>query len=302
MSQSEERRAKVASLDLQRMEKEAEAGTAKATIVKLEATAPLLKQKADIHRALIGQKLVTKLAYLETEEKLTSAEQEIQVQRAHLKETEAAIAQITESRNHTASEFERNLNSELAEAERKAAGIREDIVKTQEKTRLQHLTAPVDGVVQQLSVHTIGGVVTPAQQLLIVVTLDSELEIESMVSNNDIGFVQEGQEAQIKVDTFPFTRYGLLSGRIRHVSGDAMAQDWQKDKPSRPGEKDEKPQDLAFAARVSLEAKTMQIDNRLVTLQPGMAVTVEIKTGHRRIISYLLSPIARYGHDSIRER
>jgi hemolysin D len=269
----------------------------------MEAVIPLLLQKAEVHRALIGQQLVTKLAYLETEEKLTELEHDLKVQRAHLKETEAAIAALAESRNHTASEFERSLYADLAEAERKAAGIREDLVKAQEKARLQHLTAPVDGIVQQLAVHTIGGIVTPAQQLLIVVPLDSELEVEAMVSNRDIGFVQEGQEVQIKVDTFPFTRYGLLSGRIQHVSGDAIVADQSKDKNSQQGGKeDAKAQDLTFAARVSLNARAMQIDNRLVNLSPGMSVTVEIKTGRRRIMSYLLSPIARYSHESIRER
>ena len=124
-----------------------------------------------------------------------------------------------------------------------------------------------------------------------------------MVSNRDVGYVREGQEAQIKVDTFPFTRYGLLSGRILHVSGDAIAPDPAKEKTSNPQDKDNsKPQDLMFAARVSLAAKAMQIDDRLVTLTPGMAVTVEVKTGRRRIISYLLSPIMKYSHESIRER
>jgi hemolysin D len=75
------------------------------------------------------------------------------------------------------------------------------------------LTAPVDGTVQQLSVHTIGGVVTPAQALLVVVPADSHREIDAMVSNHDIGFVRPGQKAEIKVDTFAFTRYGLLHGR-----------------------------------------------------------------------------------------
>jgi hemolysin D len=157
--------------------------------------------------------------------------------------------------------------------------------------------------VQQLAVHTVGGVVTPAQPLLVVVPADSEIEIEAMISNRDIGFVREGQDAQIKVDTFPFTRYGLLSGRILHVSGDAITPDPSKEKTSNTQDKDaSKPQDLVFAARVSLAAKAMQIDDRLVTLTPGMAVTAEVKIGRRRIISYLLSPLTKYSHDSIRER
>jgi hemolysin D len=212
-------------------------------------------------------------------------------------------ATLTETRNHTASEFERTLYGDLSEAERKAAGIRQDIVKAEEKTKLQHIVSPVEGIAQQLTVHTIGGIVTPAQQLMIVVPAERDLEIEAMIPNKDIGFVEEGQEAQIKVDTFPFTRYGLLSGRVLHVSGDAINPDQTKDKDQRGDNKGEaKPQDMVFSARVSLDAKAMQIDNRLVKLSPGMAVTAEIKPGRRHIISYLLSPIMRYSQESIRER
>ena len=115
--------------------------------------------------------------------------------------------------------------SELSKAEQKAAGLAQDVIKAERRTKLQALTAPVDGVVQQLAVHTVGGVVTPAQALLVVVPLDSHLEIEAMVSNRDIGFVHAGQEAEIKVDTFNFTRYGLLHGKVLNVSQDAIARD-----------------------------------------------------------------------------
>jgi hemolysin D len=301
--QGEERRTKIAAIERQKAQKEAEAATGRATVAKLEATIPLLLQKAEVHRALIGQQLVTKLAYLDTEEKLIEHKHELEVQRAHLKETEAAIATLTEERNHTASEFERSLSADLSEAERKAAGLREDIIKVQERTKLQHLVSPVDGTVQQLAVHTIGGIVTPAQPLMVVVPAGSDLEIEATISNNDIGFAQAVQEGQIKVDTFNFTRYGLLSGRITHISHDAVAPSQPKDKSLQSEGKDaSKPQEMVFTARISLDAKAMQIDNRLVSISPGMTVTAEIKTGRRRIISYLLSPIARYSHDSIRER
>jgi hemolysin D len=301
--QSEERRAKLAAQDLQKAQKEAEAATTRATIAKIEATLLLLLEKADVNRALIAQRLVSKLAYLETEGKLVEQQEELKVQRAHLKEAEAAIAAISETRNLTASEFERTLSGDLSEAERKAAGFREDITKAEEKAKLQHLVAPVTGTVQQLAVHTVGGVVTPAQPLLVVVPADNELEIEAMISNKDIGFVHEGEETQIKVDTFPFTRYGFLSGTILHVASDAITPDQSKDKAANPSDKEtSKPQELSFVARVSLGAKVMQIDDRVVTLSPGMAVTVEVKTGRRRIISYVLSPLMRYSQESIRER
>ena len=159
---------------------------------------------------------------------------------------------------------------------------------------------------QQLAVHTIGGVVTPAQALLVLVPEDSQLEIEAMVSNRDIGFGHPGQDAEIKVDTFTFTRYGLLHGKVLSVSRDAISRDKPNDKGGAPGadspSSEPKGQELSYAARISLDRTQMQIDDNLVNLGMGMAVTVEIKTGERSVLSYLLSPIMRYKHDTLRER
>jgi hemolysin D len=169
------------------------------------------------------------------------------------------------------------------------------------------LTAPVDGVVQQLAIHTVGGIVTPAQALMVVVPSDSQLEIEAMVSNRDIGFVHAGQGAEIKIDTFNFTRYGLLHGRVLNVSEDAIVRERQERTNERaPGSENDssepKGQELSYSARISLDNTRMQIDDRIVNLSPGMAVTVEIKTGSRAILSYLLSPLLRASHDALRER
>jgi hemolysin D len=129
-----------------------------------------------------------------------------------------------------------------------------------------------------------------------------------MVSNRDIGFVRPGQQAEIKVDTSRFTRYGLLHGVVLSVSQDAITQDKPQDKTgdkiagTESGTSEPKGQTLAYAARISLDRTQMQIDDNLVNLAPGMAVTVEIKTGSRTVISYLLSPLLRYKHESLRER
>jgi hemolysin D len=157
-------------------------------------------------------------------------------------------------------------------------------------------------------VHTIGGVVTPAQTLLVLVPLESHLEVEAMISNRDIGFVSAGQDAEIKIDTFNFTRYGLLHGHVLNVSTDAITHD-RREEATRDGppatEKstsEPKGQELVYAARVALDRTQMQIEGRSVPLGPGMAVTVEIRTGTRRIISYLLSPLLKYQQESLRER
>jgi hemolysin D len=162
--------------------------------------------------------------------------------------------------------------------------------------------------VQQLAIHTIGGVVTPAQTLLAIVPSDSKMEIEAMVDNQDIGFVHSGQDVEIKVDTFDFTRFGLLHGKVVNLSQDAIARegDGRSANATSPkandGRGDGPGQQPAFAARISLDRTQMQIEDNVVNLSPGMTVTVEIKTGTRRIIDYLLSPLLRHAQESLRER
>src|SRR5262249_8200389 len=141
-----------------------------------------------------------------------------------------AIAAIRETRGQAVAEYRRTISDELAEAEQKANGLTQDLIKAEQRMKLQVLTAPVDGVVQQLAIHTVGGVVTPAQPLLVIVPSDSRLEIEAMVSNSDIGFVHAGQDAEIKVETFNFTRYGLLHGEVLSVSQDALISDRQQER------------------------------------------------------------------------
>src|SRR5215467_4996789 len=208
LNQVIEHRAKVAALTRQEAQRGAEQATTAATIHKLETTIPVIQQRVDIRKTLMDKELGSKLTYFEVLQLLLEQQQELGVQKSHLREAEAAAAAIRETRRQAVAEYQRTLSDDLAKAEQKANGLAQDLIKAEQKTRLQQLTAPVDGVVQQLAIHTVGGVVTPAQSLLLVVPAESRLEIEAMVSNRDIGFVHAGQEAEIKVDTFNFTRYG----------------------------------------------------------------------------------------------
>jgi len=199
--------------------------------------------------------------------------------------------------------------TDLAEAEQKAAQFAEDLIKADKKMHDQVLRAPIAGTVQQLAVHTIGGVVTPAQELLVVVPAESRIEIEAMIQNRDIGFVEAGQDAEVKIDTFNFTRYGLLRGKVLSVSADSIMRERAAgqgaEKPANAsGGRSSEPQgqELVYAARISLEATRMQIENRWVDLASGMAVTVEVRTGQRWVMEYLLSPLLRVTQERMRER
>jgi len=308
LNQINEHRAKIASLARQQAQKEAEQATIGATIQKLETMIPVVQQRVDIRKNLMEKELTSKIVYFEVLQLLVEQQGELSVQKSHLHEAEAAVAAIRETRGQAVAEFRKSLSDELAKAEQKANGLMQDLIKAERRTTLQRLTAPVDGVVQQLAIHTVGGVVTPAQALMVIVPNDSRLEIEAMVSNRDIGFIHTGQEAQIKIDTFNFTRYGLLRGEVLNVSQDAIIRDQPQDRSGerRQGSQNDssepKGQELNYSARISLDRTKMQVEERMVDLSPGMAVTVEIKTGTRTILSYVLSPIMRYQKEALRER
>ena len=309
VAQTNEHKSKIASLDSQKAQKEAELATIVATIEKLEAVIPTIQQRVDIRKSLNDYS--TKLQYFEVLQQLTESQHERLVQLSRKNEAEAALKAIIDSRAQAEDEFRRTLYTDLAEAERKAAGFAADLSRARERAKLQVLTAPVAGVVQQLAVHTIGGVVTPAQALMVIVPSDSHLEVEAMVNNRDIGFVHAGDEVEIKVDTFDFTRYGLLHGKVLTISQDAITRDVAPDPKTGDSKapngaanasSEPKGQELSYAARISLDRTVMQVEDKKVTLFPGLAVTAEIKTGSRRIISYLLSPLMKYQSEALHER
>jgi hemolysin D len=233
--QLDEHRAKLNALDRQKAQKEAELATASAAVKKLEAVLPVLQERVDIRKTLFAHTTGSKANYLELYQALVETEQDLAVQKSKIREGEAAIDALVQARAQADAEYSRTLFGELVEAQRKVAGLREELIKAAQKTQLQALTTPVDGVVQQLAVHTVGGVVTPAQALLAVAPSDSHIEIEAMVSNRDIGFIHPGQDAEIKIDTFNFTRYGLIHGHVLTVSQDAIARNRPADKSTDGG-------------------------------------------------------------------
>jgi hemolysin D len=308
-NQLEEYRSKLAGIDQQMTQNEANRAAVSATVDKLAAALPLLRERAAARKYLAEKEVGSRLQYLEVQQDLVEHEKELIVQQSRLNEAKAGLAGLVEQRRHAEAEFHRTNLGDLAQAEQKAGSLQQEVIKARQHAELQVLTAPVAGTVQQLAVHTVGGVVTPAQALMVVVPGDSRLEIEAMVPNRDVGFVRVGQRAEIKVDTFNFTRYGLLQGEVLTVSQDAIARDRagdkSGDKSSAGAESDSsepKGQELVYAARVSLDSTQMEVEDRMVNLTPGMAVTVEIKTGSRRVLEYLLSPLMRYKQAALRER
>ncbi len=282
-----EQRSKVASIDQSLARKRADATSTERMVEKLRKTLPLVTQRAESVRKLSDSNLVAKNTYLEIEQERIEAEQDLSAQESALVSTNAAISELIEQRGLTLAEARRAALEKVEVLGARVASQQQELIKARDIASNQVLTSPVEGIVQQLKVHTIGGVVQPAEALLVVVPKDQLLEVEARVLNKDIGFVRAGQSVTVKVESFPFTRYGVIAGHVTSVSRDAIA--------------DEK-LGLYYAARVRVAKSTMRVDGVDVLLSPGMAVTAEVTTGTRRLIEFVLSPVMTHLDESGRER
>ena len=311
IAQLAQHKARIDGLDQQIAAKAAERDEAKARIAKLDDTVPLLQAKVDIYDKLRENQLTSQITRLDAERQLSEAKHDRIVTAHQVEAAQAQIAALTQQRNEADAEARRKYLDELGKATQYAAEQQQELIKAAQRTGLQELRAPVAGTVEQLSVHTIGGVVQPAQPLMVVVPDDSKLEVEAMLPNRDAGFVHAGEVAELKVEAFTYTRYGLLHGVVRTVSRDALRKeqdapssdrDPSSEKSGAANGKGSGSADSAYVARISLAETSVETEQGPLALEPGMTVTAEIKTGQRSIVSYVLSPFMRYRHEALRER
>jgi hemolysin D len=234
---------------------------------------PLATQRASDYKALAQNHDVSEHAWLEKEQARIDLEGQLQDARHQ----RAALIAQTRKEAHDA----------LTEGHKIAASSTQDARRAGEHSKLLQLIAPVDGTVQQLNVHTVGGVVPAAQPLMLIVPRENQVEVEAFMENKDVGFVQEGQNAEVKIDAFDYTKYGTIPARVTHVSRDAI--------------QDEK-KGLIYSVKVALNQATMDVDGKALALSAGMSVNVEIKTGTRRVIEYILSPLVQHQREALHER
>jgi hemolysin D len=281
-----EYRQKVASLKAELQRREAALETTREEVAKLAQTAPLARQQANDYHDLAKGNYVAFHDYLEKERAAIEQTHELAAQQSHARELEAGIEGQRRDIETTVATFERAQWEILNRAGQDVLQNQDEETKADARQGLMHLKSPAAGVVQQLNVHTVGGVVTSAQTLMEIVP-DDTLEVEARVTNKDIGFVNAGQAAIVKIATFPYARFGYLTGKVIKVSNDATS---------------DRKLGLVFLARVQIPSNRFKVDNKWVNLSPGMEVTTEIKTGKQKVWQYFLSPLIQTGRESLRER
>ena len=263
-------------------------------IKRFDDALQLAAQKAKDYAVLAKDHDVSVHAYLEKEQARIDLQGQLDDAKTQL------ISLMTETR--------KTAQGELYHSTRIWSGAVQDIYKAAARSEQLRIVSPVDGVVQQLTVHTIGGVVPAAQPLMLIVPNQRNVELEAYVENKDIGFMQEGQGAQVKIDAYEYSKYGTIPAVMTHVSRDAVdfsgsgmgqlaSKDAESQKDGRSGARG-----LMYAVKVKLQKPTIHVDGKDMPLSPGMTGSVEIKTGERRIIQYVLSPLITHARESLNER
>jgi hemolysin D len=299
-----------ASLAQARAEQAANLAASEAEITKLKQTLPLVERQLEARKDLASRGYFSKLRVLEYEQLRVEHIQNIAVQEANAMRARAAIANLDAQRAKVSAAFAKTSATDLATARDEASVRAEELRKSSRRREYQAIRSPVDGTVQQLAVSTIGGIVQPAQLLMVIVPDGGEVAVEAYVQNKDVGFVREGQEVRVKLEAFPFTDYGLIPGSVETLSRDAI----EIGAPGQPGGLPANtptaakeggraaPQGLVYAARIRLARRTIKAGGREMPIGPGLSVQAEIVTGKRRIIDYLLSPISKAMDEAGRER
>jgi hemolysin D len=283
-------------LENDRQQRGQEAAMVRQEIVKLEQQTPIFTRQLESLRKLEAQGYAASAKVDEMREKVIGMQQDMQIRTAELQKANSSVISGQSSISAQRAKFANEALNAMTEAQANYHLRSEELKKASEKQRQSVLLAPVDGVVQQSIIHTVGGVVKPADALMVIVPREAELVVEAQIPGRDIGFIRQGQGVELKFEAFPFTRYGTAHGVIEQLNLDAVM--------------DEK-RGLLYTAIVHInepekiagEHAQRNVGELDVTrLKPGMATTVEIKTGRRSIISFLLSPLTRRVNEAGRER
>lgn len=279
--------AKQAKLQAELARRQAEQETAEQVVAKLRTTLPLAQDRERDYQDLAKQGFVAGHATQDRSRERIELERDLATAKARLAETLAGVLESLQQASAYRAELLKTLYERQAQAELKVGQLGEEGTKAGQRQTLTQLRAPVAGTVQQLAVHTAGGVVTPAQVLLVLVPQDTEVTAEVALENKDIGFVKEGQTAEIKLETFPFTRYGTVSATVTRISADAI--------------QDEK-RGALFMATLKLERSSLDIEGKRIALSPGMNLSAEVKIGKRRAIEFLTNPVQQHWDEALSER
>jgi hemolysin D len=288
---------------------EHERRSALAVLSKLEQTLPNYLQVAENYAGLAKAGYMPAMLSAEKQREATEKSKDLDAQHATVASLNASAQAQQRKIEQLRSSYKSELERELADIRARIAQLRPSLDKARYKEGLTELRAPQYGVIKDLATTTVGAVVQPGTVVLTLVPHGEQLFADVNIKNEDAGFVQSGQRAQVKLAAYPFQKYGMLTGKVIHVSADATevtrstasgsteANGGKADDPSLP------PTVATYKARIRLDRQTLRDpQGRLLNIAPGMQIVAEVNQGRRSVLEYLLSPVQKALSEAGRER
>lgn len=261
--------------------------SARANQIKYHGLTEIAREKEIKIEQLVSENAVALFVLLDHRSRRLELEQNLSAQTAEIARLASALQQSRHTLDNIIAERNRDIDSKLVEDRKQLMSFVEELKKAEEKERLGRIVAPVSGRVTQLAIHTVGGIVTAAQPLLVIVPEEVTLEVEAWAANKDIGFIQRGQPAEIKIETFSFQKFGTIPAEVQEVSPDSV---------------EDKEKGRIFRVSLKLAKDYVVVGDRQVYLSPGMNANAEIKIREKRIIEFFLDPFRKYQSEALRER
>jgi membrane fusion protein, adhesin transport system len=277
----------LSALDLQIRQREQEVIETTAKMESLRATLGVARREWDLVRPLVASGAAARVEGLRAEGKIIETEGALRAAELALPRVEAALAEARDKRSERSQSFRSDALARLAQAENELAALTQAMRSAEDKVRRTDMTAPVNGVVKSVNVTTIGQVVQPGTSAVEIVPLDDTLLVEAQIRPQDIAFLRPGLDAMVKLSAYDFTIYGGLPATLEHIGADSVT--------TEKGE-------TYYVIRVRTRAASLRHRDRDLPIIPGMVADVEVKTGEKTVMQYLLKPMTRMQQQALRER
>lgn len=258
-----------------------------ATQTKLEAVIEIMKREVEINRNLYERKVLPEIEFLRLQRQLKESEGELEVTKASVQRAQAAKQEASERTRNAVTTFVSEARQQLAQAHGELAIVNESIKGAADRVRRTELVSPVKGVINKLNITTIGAVVQPAADLVEIVPLEDTLLIEARIRPKDVAFLHPGQQAQVKITAYDYSIYGGLEGVLERISADTT---------------EDEEGNRFFRVMIRTDKNYLGSDTVPLPIIPGMVASIDILTGEKTVLDYILKPIKKIRDEALRER
>ena len=271
-------------------QKVARLAAAQATYEKYARGLEIAQDKEQRLESLVAESAISEFQLLEQRSQRIEYEKNAQAELDTITSTRGEIAEAQSRLANVDASYRKDVMTAMVASKKELYSVEEALKKAEEDARLATVISPASGKVYNLSIHTVGGIVTDAQPLMMIVPNDAPLEFEVYADNKDIGFIKVGQDAEVKVSTFNFQKYGMVDAKVEEIAATAVSN-------LNDPEKNEK-----FKLLLRPVKNNVEVEGQPMELTPGMNVNAEIKIKEKRIIDFFLDPFRRYRHEALHER